>query len=94
MPNILNNDVLGIIFDYAGYYELLEWIDINKLKWNWLSSNPNAIHLLEKHPEKIDWNWLSSNPNAIHLLEKNPEKINSYWLSKNPNAIHLLEKYP
>jgi hypothetical protein len=27
-------------------YELLDWIDINKLNWNWLSSN-NAIELLK-----------------------------------------------
>ena len=56
MPNILNNDVFGIIFDYALYYELLEWIDINRLSWIYLSKNPNAINLLEKHPKKINWN--------------------------------------
>jgi hypothetical protein len=57
-----------------------------------LSSNPGAIHILEKNIDKIDWSMLSLNPNAIHLLEKNIDKIDWYWLSKNPNAIHLLEK--
>jgi hypothetical protein len=52
-----------------------------------LSGNPNAIHLLEKNPEKIDWYVLSGNPNAIHLLEKNPEKIHWRWLSKNPSIF-------
>ena len=71
MTKIFNNDLLGIILDYAPYYELLEWIDINKLQWDYLSFNPNAIYLLEKHPEKINWYLLSCNPNAIYLLEKN-----------------------
>ena len=64
------------------------------ISWAILSLNPNAIHLLEKNPDKIDWKWLSLNPNAIHLLERNPDKI--YWqqLSGNHNAIHLLEQYP
>jgi hypothetical protein len=39
-----------------------------------LSSNPNAIHLLEQNPDKIDWNLLLGNPNAICLLEQNPVK--------------------
>ena len=54
----------------------------------------NAIHLLEKNPEKIRWNKLSGNPKAIHMLEKNPEKIDWCFLSNNPNAIHILEKNP
>jgi hypothetical protein len=58
--------------------------------WKWLSSNPNAIHLLEKNLDKVDWKWLSSNPNAIHLLEKNLDKVDWEKLSGNPNAIHLV----
>jgi ribosomal protein L24E len=65
-----------------------------KISWDNLSENPNAISLLEKNPDKISWFWLSRNPNAIHLLEKNPEKISWDHLSVNPNAIHLLEKNP
>ena len=41
---------------------------IDKLDWDWLSSNSNAIHLLEKNLDKVDWSLLSLNPNAIHLL--------------------------
>ena len=33
--------------------------------WYWLSSNPNAIHILEKNLDKTDWYWLSSNPNIF-----------------------------
>ena len=43
--------------------------NFDKVHWNTLSQNPNAMHLIEANPEKIDWNWLSANPNAIHLLE-------------------------
>src|SRR5271163_1187815 len=53
-----------------------------------LSSNPAAIHLLEKYPEKINW-WIAKNPAAMDLLEKYPEKINWSNLSQNPSAIHL-----
>ena len=70
-------------------YKLKQWV---KIDWFCLSLNPNAIHLLEKNPDKINWCHLSSNPNAIHLLEKNPDKIVWDWLSYNSNAIHLLEK--
>ena len=57
----------------------------------YLSSNPNAIHLLEANQNKINWMGLSMNPNAIHLLEENQDKIIWLYLSCNPNAIHLLE---
>jgi hypothetical protein len=72
--------------------KLLLWIPMDKLDWGYLSSNPNAIHLLEQNQDKIDWYYLSSNPNAIHLLEQNQDKIDWYELTKNPNAIHLLEQ--
>jgi hypothetical protein len=54
--------------------------------------NPNAIHILEKNPDKVDWNYLSRNLNAIHILEKNLGRVDWKCLSKNPNAIHILEK--
>jgi hypothetical protein len=40
----------------------------NKINWQRLLENPNAIHLIEKNPDKIYWHILSSNPKAIHLL--------------------------
>ena len=63
-----------------------------KINWSELSSNPNAIHLLENNMDKIKWRALSENQNSIHLLENNMDKINWHRLSANPNAIHLLEK--
>jgi hypothetical protein len=44
--------------------------NINKINWDYLSRNPNALDLLKKNQEKINWYYLSSNPNAISLLEK------------------------
>jgi len=50
--------------------KLRDWIDINKINWNYLSLNPNAIELLKENQDKINWCFLSSNPNAIKLLKK------------------------
>ena len=61
----LPKDIVNIIIDYAKCYTLLSWIDINKLDWNSLSRNPNAIDLLEANRDKIDWMYLSANCNAI-----------------------------
>ncbi len=47
-----------------------EFILNNKVNWARLSSNPNAIHILEKNLDKVDWSWLSENPKAIHLFGK------------------------
>ena len=74
--------------------KLLDWIDIDKIHWPWLSTNHDAIHFLEANPDKIEWLLLSENPSAIHLLETNPDKIDWQLLSRNPAAIHLLEKNP
>jgi len=56
----------------------------NKINWDYLCLNPNAIHLLEQNPNKINWNFLSENPSAIYLLEQNQNKINWKRLSSNP----------
>jgi len=63
--------------------------NIDKIHWNNLSENPNAIHLLEQNIDKIHWNNLSENPNAIHLLEQNIDKIDWTWLSLNPNIFEI-----
>ena len=51
---------------------LFFWLEQNldKIYWDHLSCNPNAICLLEQNPDKIDWfkvDWfvLSKNPKAI-----------------------------
>jgi hypothetical protein len=72
------------------YKDLVDWINIDKLNWEQLSSNPNAIYLLEIRNEfenclsikaynnlrdKICWDNLSLNPNAIELLTNNKDKL-------------------
>ena len=74
------------------FMKLLEWIPFDKVDWGYLSSNPNAIQILENNLDKVSWLGLSENPNAIHLLEKNLDKVNWKLLSFNPNAIPILEK--
>ena len=67
--------------------KLLDWIDINKIDWDYLSENPNAIELLKENQDKINWINLSKNPNAISLLKKNQDKIDWYLFSLNPNIM-------
>ena len=77
-------------------YKLRDWIDKDKLNYQILSGNPNAIDFLIENPNKINWFILSGNPNALKILSQNLDKINYYYLSSNPNpdAIPLLmEKY-
>ena len=73
------------------FLKLRKWIPIEKLDWDSLSRNPNAIDILVNNLDKVDWCGLSNNPNAIHILEKNLDNINWDVLSSNPNAIHILE---
>ena len=59
-------DVLNIIVDYAwDYTDFKDFVDIKKINWRNLSSNPNAIHLLEKNLDKVYWDILSENPNIF-----------------------------
>ena len=97
--NTLPEDVYSVIVDqykklFRIKYVLKDWVPINKLYWDFLSMNPNAIELLKANPEEIDWGYLSQNPNAIELLKANPKKINWGYLSQNPNAIELLKENP
>ena len=61
-------------------------------EWFYLSSNINAISLLEQNFDKINWFGLSRNPNAISLLEQNLDKIDWEQLSRNHNAISLIKQ--
>ena len=60
-----------------------------------LSGHPDAIHLLEKSPDKIDYIELSRNPSAVHLFEKtylNDAYVvtqNMYELSNYKDVKHL-----
>jgi len=86
-------------------YKLLDWIDINKLYWDGLSRNPNAINLLKNNLDKVRLTWLLENPNVLDiidlidaaLLEKclnRFSKSGSNRLFRNINVIKLLKNYP
>jgi hypothetical protein len=81
----------------------------NKVNWEYLSMNPNAIELLRANPSKIDWRALSMNPNAIDLLRERIayenileqeeynrllNRINWMYLSKNSGTVELLRANP
>ena len=70
-------------------FKLKEFIKEDKLNWQWLSKNPNAIHILEQNMYEVNWCCLSTNPNAIDILELNPDKISWFSLSRNPSIFEL-----
>ena len=85
-------DVLKIVSSYLvkPKMKLLDWVELDKLDWyGLLSTNPNAIYLLEQNMDKIDWMKLSGNPNAIHLLEQNMDKIDWCNFSTNINIFEI-----
>ena len=83
-------------------YKLKSWIKIDKLNWDYLSININAIDLLRENQDKINWRLIFLNENALELIENNKKSLlkenKDFWnlLSGNPSfsAINLLEKYP
>ena len=40
----------------------------NNIVWSNLSSNPNAIHILENNLDKNVWYFLSRNPNISQII--------------------------
>lgn len=76
--------------------KLKEYIQEDKLNWEWLSLNPNAIHLLEQTPDKNVWGCLSANP-SIFELDYNAikERCSIYKWELLEMALHpsRIEKY-
>ena len=76
-------------FQHQKFLILRNFIKENKDKIDWeqLSTNPNAIELLKENKDKINWISLSMNPNAIEILKKNQDKIDWKYLSYNPSIF-------
>jgi len=97
-------DVIEHIYELSqnpspGAMSIIEsFIEANGVDYYWwvLSSNPSAIHILEKYPEMIDWEELSSNEGALHLLQRRSKQRKSgldWWrLSANPGVVPILER--
>lgn len=58
-------DLLHIVvsFHTRPYMKLSDWIE--RINWNSLLSNPNAIYMLEANPHKVNWDMLLKNPNLL-----------------------------
>ena len=69
-------------FLFRPVYKLVDWIDIKKLDWKRLSSNPHAIDLLKKQSHMINWNTLNYNINGFELLKEYPYLVN--WQDMRP----------
>jgi hypothetical protein len=64
---------------------------MDKIDFDSLSLNENAIDILEQYIYNVNWRNLSANPNALPILLKNPDRIDNSMLSINPNALHIIE---
>jgi len=92
MKTSTSNPVLQeIIINNKGKfkYELRDWIPIKRLSWKDLSSNPNAIELLEVK-NKIE----KSLTKAAYKKLDNNKKLDWTAISSNPEAIKLLKDNP
>ena len=103
-----NSDAIKLLkkrIEYENNLSREEYYDLegrNRIDWNQLLQNPNAIDLLKDNQNKIDCSSLSANPNAIDLLKERIEyektladeeldelenKISWYFLSSNPSIF-------
>ena len=71
-------------------YKFQDFVPVEKISWENLSHNENAIDLLENNLDKINWYNLSRNLNAIHILENNLDEVDWDMLSFNPNINQLI----
>ena len=77
-------------------YKYIDLIQSDKINWNYLSGNPNAIHLLQQKQYKINWSRLSINPAifeiSYHALK---ERCNLYKEELIQKTLHpsRIQKY-
>ena len=78
--------------------KLRDWIDIDKLNWNELSKNPNAIELLKENQDKINWKLLSKNPSIFtydyEKIKNNFQNLKDEIIAKalHPDRLFKLMK--
>ena len=61
--------------------------------WANLSSNPEAIEILEENINKIDWYYILKNPAALHLIKGNEDKIQNietFFENSNSEIVEYL----
>ena len=58
---MIHKSIVSIIASYAfEYTDCLDWIDLKKRHYGYLSENPNAINILETNLDKVDWVYLNT----------------------------------
>ena len=64
----------------------------HRINWSFLSSNPNAIHMLKANKSKIDWNSASSNTSKdiLPLLEERIKNTDQNNYKNNVNWSRIL----
>ena len=77
--------IIQVLFVRANAIPILEK-NIDKINWLYLSSNPNAISLIEQNLN--EYIMVLSNPNAIDIIEQNLDNIIWTALWKNPNIFY------
>ena len=73
-------------------FKFRDWIEINKLKIEFLFYNERSIDYFTQNMHLIQWGRFCANENAIELIEKNQDKINMVILSINACAMSILKK--
>lgn len=93
---LIEKHIIGGDYILPPPMKLCDWVDIEKLDWDLLSQNYNAINLLEQNINRINWMQFTTNKNpyAFYLLEKfaKIEDIPLHYLSMNQYALPILFK--
>ena len=77
-------------------YKYRDWIQTDKINWDNLSFNPNAISILKKNQDRIHWKELSENPSIFELnYDYLKERCNLYKEELIKKALHpsRIQKY-
>ena len=70
-------------------YELKNWVPIENLDWRYLSSNPNAITLLESNPEKNSMGFIirQSKRNSFIGIQSGKNSMESFIMQSKRDSF-------
>lgn len=68
---------------------------IDDISFEYLSTNPFAIDILKKYPERIDWDMTTLNKNVGLLYKEFPDKIKKYikYTIIYPSVLPYIKEY-
>ena len=64
--------------------------DPSLINWEFISDQPWAISLLDKHPDRVYWRKAEKNPDMLPLLMKHRDRLDWNYLSTCEWAAHLM----